>query len=199
MGLMKSKLTTFDIILQKYKSHQQEELDADQRILIDRWNYADNLIRTYQDSKTIISMLMEKFHISEATAYRDVSSAKRFFGSINIGDKDYYRTLYAEQLEEWAKQAASKMDYKTATAAIKEAAEIRGLKDGDEARDLYLDLEPCKFELSVTINMNGDVKKTKIDLDRLESIEEAEYEMISESINTAVSVNRDQMVKLLNE
>lgn len=199
MKLVAGKLTSFDIILSKFKNDVPEQLADDEKKLLDRWNFADNLIRTYQDSRTIIEMIMAKFKISEATAYRDLAYAKRFFGSINIGDKDYYRSIYAEQLEEYAKQAASKMDYKTATAAIKEAAEIRGLKDGDEVKDLYLDLEPCKFELSVTININGQAKLSTINLDRLENVQEAEYVEVEEAINTAVSVSRDKMTQLLNE
>ena len=196
---LNSKQTPFDVILTCYKNNTLELLDADQRLQVERWNYIDNLIRTWQDSKTILGMHKAKWDISEATAYRDFANAKRFFGSLNIGEKDYYRPIYAEQLEEYAKLSASKGDYKTATAALKEAAEIRGLKDNDEVRDLYLDLEPSKFELSITINVNGQQKISTIDLNRLEDINDVDYVEVNEAVNTAVSVSKDEMIKLLNE
>lgn len=194
-----SKVTSFDRIVAAFKSHTTDDLNEQQRVELERWNFADNLIRTYQDSKTIIGMMMAKFDISQAQSYRDLANAKRFFGAVNFNDKDYYRVLYAEQLEEYAKQAASKFDFKTAATCLKEAAEIRGLKASDEIKDLYLELEPCQFVLSVTVINEGQKRVAEIDLDRLENVVEAEFTIVAEAVNAAPSVSEAQMQKLLND
>lgn len=191
----------YDLILIAFKTNQVESLSEKLREELNRWDYTDNILRTYQDAKTVRGFIMEKFGVSMATAYRDVKNAKRFFGSINITDKDFYRQLYAESLEELHKLSIAKGDYKTAALALKEAAEIRCLKESDDIQQLYSDLEASKFVITINVT-SGDSDKpkvTEIDLDKIDSADEAVWSYVDESIRSADSVSEAQMIKLLKE
>ncbi len=196
---MTKKLTALDTIVIAFKNNAIDDLPEVLKKELERWSMADDLIRTYKDTKAIITILCDRFKISMATAYRDIGNAKRLFGSIRITDKDYYKDLYAEQLEEYAKLSAVKHDYKTATLALKEAAEIRGLKDGDAARDLYIDLEPSKFILVINVQQSEGARNIEIDFDRMEDVEDVDFELVESTLNNTPSVSESQMQKMLDE
>lgn len=191
--------TTFDKIFHAYKSGTQDELPEKLKHELERWNFADNLLRQFQSRNTVISMMKEKYGLSESQIYRDMSNAKRFFGSIHISDKAFYQAFYAEQLEQIVKLALARDDYKTATAALKEAAEIRGLKEGEDVSDLYLNLQPSKFVVVLKVHIGDEVKKIEYDFDRTHAIEDTEYEILESTLNTLPSVSMDEMNKMLHE
>jgi hypothetical protein len=194
---VKALPTALDLIVRAFKTDAIDQLPPKLQEELSRWSMADDLLRQYKDSKTILGILQAKFKISLATAYRDIENAKRLFGTLNVSDKDYYQAVYAEELEEVAKLAKMRGDLKTATQAIKEAAEIRGIKDGNEMRDLYADLEPSKFVLQINI-IGGEQRSMEIDFDTLEEVEDAVYEDVTKTINDVPAVSEAQMEKMLD-
>lgn len=190
--------TTFDKIFQAYKDGTSEQLPPKLKEELERWNVADNLIRQFKKRNTIIALMKEKFKISESQVYRDMANAKKFFGSIHMSDKSFYTSFYAEQLEELANLARAKDDYKTSVLALKEAAEIRGLKNEDDISEVYLNLQPSKFVVVLKVEMNGSTRKIEYDFDRTHSIEDSEYEVLSSTLLNLPSVSEDEMKRMLN-
>jgi hypothetical protein len=191
--------TNLDVLITLYKEHRLEDANEIQKKLLERWNFTDNLIRKYESRETILEMLREKFQISESQAWRDISNAMHFFGSVNINEKGYCRIWYAQDLEQIAKECRAIGKYKEAIAAIKEAAEIRGLKDDDFDPEKYKNREFNQFIVNLTVQNNSGEKKKTIDLDKLDGIEEVEFEDIMDNIEKSNSVSEEDMQKLLNK
>ena len=187
--------TNLDIIIRHYKDHSTDELNDVQKKLLERWNFADNLIRNFEDRETQLEMLKEKFGISESQAWRDIANAKHFFGTININDQAYYRIHYAEWLEQLAREAHAAGDRKVAKECLREAAEIRGLKDEDFDADKYRKREQHTFIIQV--NNFGKKAPKKIDLDKLQDIKDTEYEELIDNVENSSSVTEEDMEKML--
>lgn len=187
--------TTLDTIIKAFKTHKVDELSQKHKEILERWNFTDNLLRQYEDRETILETLQEKFSISRSQAWRDLADAKHLFGTVNINHKDYYRIFYAELLEQMAKEAHAAGNLKVAKDCIKEAAEIRGLKD-DSDSELYQYLEPHTFVMEVNIVVGDKKTKREIDLDNL-PVEDVEFEEIIEDIERGSSLNESEMKQLI--
>ena len=189
--------TNLDIIIRHYKDHSTDELNEVQQKMLERWNFVDNLMRNYEDRETVLSMLKEKFNISIGQCWRDIANAKLFFGTININDKPYYKIYYAEWLEQLAKESHAAGERKVAKECLREAAEIRGLKDEDFDADKYRKREHHTFVIN--INSSGSKAAKKIDLDKIQDVPETEFEEIIENVENSSSVSEEEMQKMLDQ
>lgn len=71
-----------------------------QQKLLQRWEYADELIRRFEHKREEISrLLMRKFNISRNTAYQDIVNAENLFASSTPLNKKYRIQLRIEYLE----------------------------------------------------------------------------------------------------
>lgn len=77
------------------------ELNKTQKELLDRWDFADNLIRMRKYKKTeITKMLMKKFDIGVSTARSDLADAEFVFGSTRKFSKIYHLSNHIDHLED---------------------------------------------------------------------------------------------------
>jgi hypothetical protein len=77
----------------------------------------------------VIRMVRENFHISQETAKRVYEDAINFFYQHTSIKIDAFSNMYAQQLEDMAKLAASTGDLKSAKEMINDAAKLRGCFD----------------------------------------------------------------------
>lgn len=76
------------------------ELNDQQKKLLQRWQYADELIRKNEMRReTIARMIMVKFLVSRMTAYQDIVQAENVFASSTPLNKKYRVQLRIEFLE----------------------------------------------------------------------------------------------------
>jgi hypothetical protein len=77
------------------------ELNEKQKLLLQRWEYADELIRLKEirDRETQAKMIMRKFDVSRTTAYQDIVNAENVFSSSTPLNKKYRIGLRIEFLE----------------------------------------------------------------------------------------------------
>ncbi|MGN6293755.1 MAG: hypothetical protein ACTHMV_13510 [Chitinophagaceae bacterium] len=76
------------------------QLNDKQKQLLDRWSYADELIRKNEMRReTIALMLIRQFKVSRATAYQDIVNAENVFASSTPLNKKYRIQLRIEFIE----------------------------------------------------------------------------------------------------
>jgi hypothetical protein len=100
--------------LEKYKGDSNREvielflvsedgavaLNDIQKTLLDRWTYADELIRKHEMTReTIARLIKKKFSVSRVTAYQDIVNAENVFSSSTPLNKKYRIQLRIEFLE----------------------------------------------------------------------------------------------------
>lgn len=87
------------------------DLNKTQKDLLNRWDYADNLLRTRKYKKTEISkMLCLKFSISIATARNDMAEAEYVFGSTRKFNKQYILLNHLDQIDDMIIEAQRRRD-----------------------------------------------------------------------------------------
>ncbi len=152
---MSNKATNFDIILANYQDKLQDISDLPDKLQeeFNRWDYADNLIRHYHSMKDVVPMIMKKFNVSQATAYRDIANAKRFFASINKIDKDYWRYMLSEFCMDNLRLSIAKKDPKAVVLTIKTMYLVLGLDKDDPDMPNWEDIEQHNYNITLPKNL----------------------------------------------
>lgn len=105
------------------------ELNDQQKQLLKRWEYADELIRIKEirTRELQAQMIMRTFYVSRTTAYQDIVNAEAVFASSTPLNKKYRIGLRIEFLEK-------KIDelYGNVKAYEPEPEELEGLKEGEQ-------------------------------------------------------------------
>jgi hypothetical protein len=172
--------TNIDYLILNFKyGEKRYPLKQKHKELLERWNFADNLIRRNYPNKTVVDMMKKKFGKDQATHYRDVKDAKRFFGSMSLENKDYEKILQKEMLEKAIKMCFEKKDMKSLGTLMKERRLLLGL-DRDANGQLTPDLLGGN-QIIVQLK-NGDETKS-IRLDTLDNIEEVDFEEILDKVD----------------
>lgn len=154
--------TAVDKMIKSLSDAKKYPMTAKQRQQLELWSYMHDLQRSEKHSKKMILQLSvsDKKANSISTAGREFDNMLHFYGRQTVDSKKYYREMYAEWLEEFSQLSAEKHDYKNAIYALKEAAEIRGLKDFDTTGPDWDKMMPQQ----VVINISPQIKNMLVNL-----------------------------------
>lgn len=179
--------TQLDRIIANFKYGDKYcPLPEETKKLLERWNFADNLLRKGYTNAIIVDMIAAKFNVSLPTAYRDITDAKNLFGSLTIEDKTYDKKLQLEWLNKAITLAFSRKDPKGIAALLKERRLLLGLDKMDDAT-----LTPDKLGGNVIyiIAQTQDKQPELINIDNLQKIDD---QLIDSVLTQADITNLDE-------
>ncbi len=163
-------------------------LSDDEKALLERCNFADDLLRQRHTDSAVVRMLRLKFGVSQATAYNDVATTKYIFSSIPLSEKEYGLKLMLELNMKVIQKCMEKGDYKI----VRELQETRlkifdRIKGVDELREELSgnNRQSNTFILRVSVSDSGGRPR---DLDMMKDIQDLgddEVEMINNRVNSA--------------
>jgi hypothetical protein len=140
---------TFEKIRNYYlKGDEKVPLTEHEEEIRKRWDMAFCLMLDgkYVSDKNIIPFLKEKFEISDAQAYRDISSAKRLFGDMRRSSREAMRYLVTELAKQVFQRASSTDDFDNMNKALGQIIKANNLDRED------LDLpDPSKIQPPIQI------------------------------------------------
>jgi hypothetical protein len=129
------------------------ELSTKQTELLQRWEYADEMIRANMgklNREEIANLVVSKFSVSKATAKSDLVNAEYVFSSSSPLNKAYRISLRIEFLEKHIRLAAAAGDYK----AI-------GMMEKTLAKYYEIYPETTPVEVPKTLIFSFDIDKLK--------------------------------------
>lgn len=132
-------------------------LDDKHKQILERWSFADSLIRReYIDERSVPALLIKKYpNLSRSTAYEDIRNAKKLFGSTNLEDQLYYSNVHYSYALEMFKLSKQKGQLMAAERFLKLMHDIKGSNMDslqDEAmRELAKSVEQSKI-IYITTN-----------------------------------------------
>ena len=175
--------SSFDRIYAYYKDSTKYPLTEKQTELKDRWLAAFTLRQNFHSREQAANVLMEKYEISRAQAYRDLRNAERLFGNVMKADRDGSLAILSEYSHKYLLMAVKAKDLK----AIGKALELMG-KYAEIDKEHSINFNPDKLEdkqvkMSIDKAVSNAIvshldKTGVIDFNSLE-IEDIEHEDIS--------------------
>lgn len=192
--------TSLDRIRATYLNEAAESrLTADDKLRKEQMEAAHGLLVNYHSMEQAVPLLVGRFSISRATAYRRCTDAIRLFGDVTRSYKDGIRhILYEFSMKVFQLAASAKPpDLKAMNASIKNMAVLKGL-DKDDGNALTPEvLANRTYVLSITLEgANGKAKN--INLGNLDKIDAATYAEVIEAVEKS-DVSLEQMRGLLLE
>ena len=140
--------STFDKLFAYYKDSTKYPLTANQTEIKDRWLAAFALRQNFHSREQSTNVLMEKYEISRAQAYRDLRDAERLFGNVMKADRDGTLSILYEYSHKFLLMAIKAKDLK----AIGTALTLLG-KYSDIDNENAINYNPEKLE-NKTIKMS---------------------------------------------
>lgn len=168
--------------------------DDDYKVFV-RWKFANNLLyqrRPVISTRQVVSALIKHFGVSERTADSDIANAKKLFGEARKINKDWENPFLREWLLEIASQAEAASDFRSAVAALKEAAKLTQLIADAEGSS--------SVNVPTTLNINfmlGEGQTKLINIDALQTLNKTDLQTITETVN-AGSLPVNEMEELLD-
>jgi hypothetical protein len=163
--------------------------------LLDRLDYIDNLIRgdLYWD-RDVIPMIMKKYDIGKAQAYRLINATKYVHRSTSKADKMYEMDFMWHLSVRTFRLAQKANNLKQMNTAISNMHKL--WKDRNQDVSPYEDLQQHQY--FIVIPMDGGKKNVKLNLNDIgEAIPYEEVQEIVDSLNT--SIEETQIEALLEE
>lgn len=163
--------TSIDKIYAYYRDPNKYPLTEKQKEVKDRWLAAFTLRQNFHSREQAINVLMDKYGISRAQAYRDLSNAERLFGNINKADKAGTLAILTEYAHKFYLMAIKSKDLK----AIGKSLELLG-KFAQVDKDDLLTFNPEKLEdkpIKITVPKEtisaiaNELKKGTLDFNKL--------------------------------
>ncbi|MBJ6109443.1 hypothetical protein JAO73_10490 [Hymenobacter sp. BT523] len=197
--------TALDRIKASYLNEGAEaKLTADEKRRKEELEGAHGLLVNYHSLEQAVPLLMGRYSISKATAYRRCTEAMRLFGDVTRSYKDGIRHILYEYAMKVFQLAAGRKnefkqpdpDLKAMNAAIKNMAMLKGLDKEDSSALTPEVLGDRHFYL--TIHMGGTGETKNIDLGNLNKIEPETYAKVVEAVE-ASDLSLEGMEKLLGE
>lgn len=198
--------TALDRIKASYLNEGAEErLSADERLRKEQLEAAHGLLVNYHSLEQAVPLLMGRFGLSRATAYRRCQEAMRLFGDVTRSYKDGVRHILYEFAMKVFQLAAGRKnefkvpdpDLKAMNAAIKNMAMLKGLDKEDTSALTPEVLGSKSYFLTLHVGGAGGAPKT-IDLGALDKIEPDTYARIVEAVEGS-DFSLADMEKLLGE
>ncbi|WP_266206249.1 hypothetical protein [Pontibacter kalidii] len=181
----KSKDTLLDRLYDSYLSEEGEESlsDADKtkRSVIEA---AWSLLVNYHSFEQSVPLLMNRFDLSRATAYRMLNNATKLFGDVTQTSKQGLRHILYEYSMKVFQLAASQKppDLKQMNTAIKNMAMLKGLHAEDtSAFDAEL-LQAHTY--MIQISSGGSKEPLTLDVSKIQTLPEHEYEDVVDAVES---------------
>ena len=166
-----------DRLYKAYISNKLDTLPDVERKVLERMEYADDLIRSggkYMVYKNVVNEMISHFldhEIVKRTIENDIARAKRFFlSNYKKEDKEYARGVRIEWLNKIAEEAREDGDFRSAVAAIKEGNDCLGLKKEDidlpdytkiERQPILIISDPALIKLPMIENLEEELRKLR--------------------------------------
>tara|TARA_B110000967_G_C18775392_1_gene505311 strand:+ start:167 stop:742 length:576 start_codon:yes stop_codon:yes gene_type:complete len=145
--------SSFDKIYAYYKDSTRYTLTPKQTELKDRWLAAFTLRQNFHSREQASNVLMEKYDIKRAQAYRDLKNAERLFGNVMKADRDGSLAILLEYSHKFLLMAIKAKDLK----AIGKALELMG-KYAEVDKEIGIHFNPEKLENKpVKMSINKEV------------------------------------------
>ena len=110
--------STFDKLYAYYKDSTKYPLTPNQTEIKDRWLAAFALRQNFHSREQATNVLMEKYEISRAQAYRDLRNAERLFGNVMKADRDGSLAILSEYAHKYLLMAIKAKDLKAIGTAL---------------------------------------------------------------------------------
>jgi hypothetical protein len=175
--------SSFDRLYAYYKDPQKYPLTENQNALKDRWLAAFTLRQNFHSREQCVNVIMEKFDISRAQAYRDIKNAERLFGNVMKAEREGSLAILLEYSHKYLQMAIKAKDLKS----IGKALELMG-KYSEIDKDTAINFNPEKLEdKPIKMSVAKEVKNAillhlgKGTLDFNDLTVDAEYQEIEEN------------------
>ena len=197
--------TALDRIKAAYLDDSAEaRLSAEERLRKEQLEAAHGLLVNYHSLEQAVPLLMGRFTLSRATAYRRCTEAIRLFGDVTRSYKDGIRHILYEYAMKVFQLAAGRKnefkqpdpDLKAMNTAIKNMAMLKGLDKEDSSALTPEVLGNRSFYLTIIMAGGGEAKT--IDLGDLNKIEPDTYARVVEAVEQS-DLSLEGMQKLLGE
>jgi hypothetical protein len=183
----------------------EEKLSPEEKVRKEQLEAAHGLLVNYHSLEQAVPLLMGRYGISKATAYRRCNEAIRLFGDVTRSYKDGIRhILYEFAMKVFQLAAGRKNEFKQAdpdlkamNTAIKNMAMLKGLDKEDSSALTPEVLGSKHYYLTVNIGGPTNAQET-IDLGDLDKIEPGTYARIVEAVEKS-DLSLEGMEKLLGE
>ncbi|PXX96905.1 hypothetical protein DF185_19895 [Marinifilum breve] len=152
-------------------SHKDQELK-------ERWEAAFSLLCNYHSNEQSLPILMQRFGISRAAAYRDIANAKQLFGDITQSNKEADRYILNELAMKTFRMAVDNHDVEGMNRAISNMIKLKRLDQNDPANAI----DPSMFEKDeymIVVNSGG--RPVKLDLMKMKDTPEASRKQVLEA------------------
>jgi hypothetical protein len=183
----------------------EEKLSPEEKVRKEQLEAAHGLLVNYHSLEQAVPLLMGRYGISKATAYRRCNEAIRLFGDVTRSYKDGIRHILYEFAMKVFQLAAGRKnefkqpdpDLKAMNTAIKNMAMLKGLDKEDSSALTPEVLGTKSYYLTVNIGGPTNAQKT-IDLGNLDTIEPETYAEIVQAVEQS-DLSLEGMEKLLGE
>lgn len=146
--------SSFDKIYAYYKDPGKYPLTEKQTELKERWLAAFTLRQNFHSREQATNVLIEKYDISRAQAYRDLKNAERLFGNVMKADRDGSLAILLEYSHKFLLMAVKAKDLKSMGKAL----ELMG-KYSEIDKDNALTFNPEKLENKpVKVSVSKEVR-----------------------------------------
>ena len=166
-----------------YLNGKLNAISSEESQVLERCNFADNLLRSRYTDNAVIDLLKKEFAVSRSTAYNDLVTTKYLFNSLSIEDKSYGLKLLLDINMKCLDKAILNNDLK----AARDLQETR-MKLLDRIEDSVDPYEtktvPTVYLMQVSTSTTG--RRRMIDLQTdVKTLTDDEIEMIQENLNKA--------------
>jgi hypothetical protein len=136
-----------DIILNHLEQAGSTVLTEIQKELLERWTFADEIIRRnvgFKKREAIAGMIMHRFDVCRATAYADIVNAEYVFSSSAPRNKKYLIGIRIDALEQNIMMATVERDWQS--VAMLEKVMLGYIKE-------YPDYQPARSPKTIVFNV----------------------------------------------
>lgn len=177
--------TTYDRIYAHYVYPEEIQLTEKEHEQKERWSFAWTQLLNERITGTVVEMIVNRYDVSIAQAYRDIKSAKKLFGDVNESSKQAERNFLSELALITFQKAAQAGNYNQMNKAIANLIKLKGL-DQDEP-DNYDEDSMKSHNYYMVFNINGEQTKLEVsDLDTMDRDNKIKLQKILESDITDV-------------
>lgn len=193
--LKPEKETNLDVILDWLKNDEPDHgLTPQQKQLIQRYSFADDLLRTRSrwTDEELMASIRKKHKVSRITAYNDLRIAKQIFGSTFIQEKDYWKKFLVNEAKQGIRRVLkmTKYDPKAHKGFLDLIKEITGAHLEDTPK--YGDRRPSTNFIFLKVENN---QQYQIQIDSLEQappdVVEMTHQIILEQNQLEMPNNED--------
>ena len=185
--------------IDRLRAHMFHGVDISEKEMeiLDRYNFIDNQINQGATDKEIVSAVEKRFLISQAQAYKDISSTKLVFASRSILDKDYYRWWLFQQHLRLYKKLELNDRFKEMVELQKQIFKTLGLDQTEQK-----ELDPEKYgnhNFFMIINQDSG-PKVQINFNEANKLSEEQFQAIRDQLENNYSTEqKDLLTKYIDE